>query len=211
MSRIFCIGKNYTAHIEELAQLGQPSDEQCVIFMKPSSCIVPAGQPIVLPRDRGAVHHEAELVVQLGNFGANGRRNIPVDAATGHVTHLTLGLDLTLRDLQTQLKQRGAPWEQAKAFDGAAPLGEWQAFDPHKDLQALDFSLHVNDTLRQHGQTRLMRYTVAHQIHILSQTWRLTDGDMLYTGTPAGVGPLQPGDRLRLASDAIGRFEWRCE
>lgn len=196
LQRIFCIGKNYTDHVSELAHLGHSADGDCVVFMKPVSCVVTAGHPIRLPRDRGAVHHEAELVLRLG--------------PKAQVTHFTLGLDLTLRELQTRLKNKGAPWELAKSFDHAAPLGEWRAYRG-EDLQALEFTCHVNGDLRQHGYTRDMLYSVARQIEILSQTWRLNDGDAIYTGTPKGVGPLTPGDRVALASAATGSFEWTCE
>ena len=202
IQRIFCIGRNYSEHIKEL---GNTPDEAFVVFMKPPSCIVPQGKPIALPRGRGSVHHEAELVVRLSGGGAG----IAESAALSHIDHITLGLDLTLRDLQNELKKKGSPWELAKAFDQAAPLGEWKPYHG-QDLQALEFSFHVNGALRQHGRTRDMLFSVARQIHILSKTWALADGDIIYTGTPAGVGPLQPGDRLVLESAEIGKFEWNC-
>lgn len=211
--RIFCIGKNYAEHVKELAHLGHAPDAapsasagslesssmtpagDCVVFMKPASCVVPAGQAITLPAGRGAIHHEAELVIRLG--------------AGGVVTHLTLGLDLTLRDLQTGLKNKGRPWELAKAFDHAAPLGEWTEYRG-QDLQALEFTCHVNGKLRQQGNTRDMLFPVARIIHILAQTWALQDGDVIFTGTPAGVGPLIPGDRITLEGTGLGRHEWHC-
>jgi len=202
IKRIFCIGRNYAAHIEEL---GNTPDEAFVLFMKPASCVVPVGQAVKLPRNRGSVHHEAELVVLLTGGGAD----IPEDQALSHISHITLGLDLTLRDLQNELKNKGSPWELAKAFDQAAPLGEWKPYHG-QDLQALEFTCHVNGTLRQHGRTRDMLFGVARQIHILSRSWALQDGDIVYTGTPSGVGPLLPGDRVSLESGEIGRFEWNC-
>ena len=205
VNRIFCIGKNYADHVAELAHLGHAPDGDCVIFMKPASAIVPEGQAIRLPRGRGSIHHEAELVVMLTGGGAD----IPVDEALAQVAGLTLGLDLTLRELQTTLKQKGAPWEIAKAFDGAAPLGDFKPF-LDQDLQALEFTCHVNGVLRQHGHTRDMLYSVARQISILSQTWALEPGDIIYTGTPKGVGPLKAGDSITLESASIGRFEWTC-
>jgi 2-keto-4-pentenoate hydratase/2-oxohepta-3-ene-1,7-dioic acid hydratase in catechol pathway len=203
--RIFCIGKNYAEHVAELAHLGHAADGDCVVFMKPASCIVPEGEPIVLPRDQGEVHHEAELVVML----TGGGRDIPEDEATSCIAGLTLGLDLTLRELQTTLKNKGKPWELAKAFDGAAPLGDFKPY-LDQDLQALEFTCHVNGVLRQHGRTAEMLYPVARQIHILSLTWALQPGDLIYTGTPKGVGPLRPGDRVELAAPQIGRFAWAC-
>ncbi len=205
VNRIFCIGKNYAGHVREMAHLAPSKDDDCVIFLKPSSCIVEEGEPIQLPRGRGAIHHEAELVVLL----TGGGRDIPVEEALECVAGLTLGLDLTLRDLQTELKNKGKPWELAKAFDGAAPLGDFKPF-LEQDLQALEFTCHVNGKLRQRGHTRDMMYSVARQIHILSQTWSLEPDDVIYTGTPEGVGPLEPGDRVVLASPSLGSFNWRC-
>lgn len=206
INRIFCIGKNYAAHVEELAHLGHQPDGQCVIFMKPASSVVPAGKPISLPRKRGSIHHEAEMVVRLNGGGMN----VSLEQAIQHVSHVTLGLDLTLRDLQTTLKNEGKPWELAKGFDGAAPLGDWSKY-AGQDLQALEFQFEVNGERRQHGHTRDMLFSVARQIQILSQTWALTEGDIIFTGTPAGVGPLNPGDKLSLHGADLGRHQWTCE
>lgn len=202
VNRIFCIGRNYAEHVREL---GNAPDEACLVFMKPATCVVPAGKPIVLPRDRGGVHHEAELVVMLTGGGAD----IAVERALDPVGALTLGLDLTLRDLQGELKKKGAPWELAKAFDGAAPLGDWTPYHG-QDLQALEFTCDVNGTRRQAGHTKDMLFPVARLIHLLSRTWALQRGDIIFTGTPAGVGPLLPGDRVTLAGPGLGRFEWSC-
>lgn len=205
VERIFCIGKNYADHVAELAHLGHAADGDCVVFMKPPSAILEEGSPIVLPRGLGSVHHEAELVVLL----TGGGRDIPEEDALSCVAGLTLGLDLTLRDLQTALKNKGKPWELSKAFDGAAVLGDFRPY-LDQDLQDLEFTLHVNGQLRQHGRTGEMLYSVARQIQILSQTWALLPGDIIYTGTPAGVAALEPGDRVELASPSIGRFTWSC-
>ncbi len=205
VNRIFCIGKNYADHVAELAHLGHQPDGECVVFMKPASCIVPVGEPIVLPRNAGSIHHEAELVVLL----TGGGRDIAEQEALDCVAGITLGLDLTLRDLQTQLKNKGKPWELAKAFDGAAPLGEFQPF-LDQDLQALSFTCHVNGVLRQTGNTAHMLYSVARQVSILSQTWALLPGDAIYTGTPAGVGPLLAGDEIVLEGPGLGQYQWSC-
>ncbi len=177
--------------------------------MKPATCVVPEGEPIVLPKGVGEIHHEAELAVLL----TGGGRDIPAEEATQHIAGVTLGLDLTLRDLQTELKKGGKPWELAKAFDGAAPLGDFKPF-LEQDLQALEFTFHVNGQLRQHGRTVEMLYSVARQIHILRQTWTLLPGERIYTGTPRGVGPLVPGDEVVLeglgTSRWLGRYRWRC-
>lgn len=204
--RIFCIGKNYADHVAEMAPLGDAPDGDCVIFMKPASAIVPVGEPIRIPHGVGSLHHEAELVVLL----TGGGRDIPTEESLDCVAGLTLGLDLTLRDLQTRLKQGGKPWELAKSFDGSAPLGDFRPF-LDQDLQSLEFTLHVNGALRQHARTADMLFPVARQIAILSRSWALAPGDAIYTGTPAGVAPLVAGDHCVLESAAIGRFEWTCE
>lgn len=205
VERIFCIGKNYAEHVEELAHLGHAPDGECVVFMKPRTSVVPAGEAIDLPRGRGGVHHEAELVVLL----TGGGRDIPEERALENVAAVTLGLDLTLRELQTRLKDQGKPWELSKAFDASAPLGDFKPY-LDQDLQQLEFKFYVNGQLRQHGETRKMLYPVARQIHILSQSWALLPGDAIYTGTPKGVGPLLPGDKLLLEGAGLGRYEWSC-
>lgn len=206
VNRIFCIGKNYADHVKELAHLGHAPDGDCVVFMKPTSAIVEEGQPLRLPHGKGAVHHEAELVVML----TGGGRDIPEAEAIESVAGITLGLDLTLRDLQTTLKDKGKPWELAKGFDGSAPLGDFKPY-LDQDLQALEFTCHVNGELRQHAQTRHMLFPVARQIHLLSQTWSLEPGDIIFTGTPKGVGPLMAGDQVVLSGPGLGRYSWSCE
>lgn len=203
VERIFCIGRNYADHIQEL---GNAPDSACLVFMKPASSIVPPGEPIQLPRGRGAVHQETELVVLL----TGGGRDIPETEAMEYVAGITLGLDLTLRDLQDQLKHKGAPWELAKAFDHAAPLGDWRPY-LQQDLQSIQFSCQINGETRQSGDTAHMLFPVARLIHILSRSWALQPGDAIFTGTPKGVGPLQPGDRIVLKSPSIGQFEWNCQ
>lgn len=188
--RVFCIGRNYAEHVKEL---GNALDGDCVVFMKPASSLVPANGVVLLPRGRGAVHHEAELVLRLDASGA-------VDA-------ITLGLDLTLREVQAQLKKKGQPWELAKSFDGAAPIGLWQPYDG-RDLQDLTFTLTVNGETRQRGHTKDMLYPCARILAILAQTWRPEAGDIIYTGTPAGVAALASGDRAVLEGPGLGRHEW---
>lgn len=202
--RIFCIGRNYVAHIEEL---GHPNDGDCVVFMKPPTCLVDPGEVLRLPRNRGAVHHEAELVVQLSGGGAQ----ISEAVALEHVSGITLGLDLTLRDEQNRLRADGKPWELAKAFDQAAPMGELRGLTRDDDLTDFRFECLVNGQTRQQGNTTKMLFPVARIIHILSQTWALEAGDLIYTGTPEGVGPLQAGDEITLAGDGLGPFTWLVE
>lgn len=199
--RIFCIGRNYAAHIREL---GHPEDGDCVVFMKPASCLVAAGRPLNLPTDRGSVHHEAELVVRVGIGG----RDIAEADARHHIDALTLGLDLTLRDEQTRLREAGKPWELAKAFDGAAPIGALRALTDADDLTDLRFTCHVNGELRQDGHTALMLFGIERVIAIVSTTWTLQPGDLIFTGTPAGVGPLAAGDTVTLAGAGAQAVTW---
>jgi 2-keto-4-pentenoate hydratase/2-oxohepta-3-ene-1,7-dioic acid hydratase in catechol pathway len=199
--RIFCIGRNYAEHIREL---GEPDARQCVVFMKPHTSLVPAGGPVAIPTDRGAVHHELELVVQVGREGWR----IPADRAREHIAAITLGIDLTLRELQAQLKQSASPWELCKAFDHSAPIGALKPLRDDLDLDAIELQLRVNGERRQSGHTRDMLFPIPRLIEILSRTWRLLPGDLVYTGTPSGVGPLVPGDVVEVESPQIGRFSW---
>ena len=203
--RIFCVGRNYAEHAKELGNVMPAAGATPIIFMKPATSLVKGGT-LSLPKGVGAVHHEMELVVALGRGG----NDIAESAALGFVAGATLGLDLTLRDEQARLKQVGHPWELAKAFDDAAALGN---FTPAAglDLQALEMLCTVNGQVRQHGNTRDMLFPVAAIIAFLSTRWRLLPGDLIYTGTPAGVGPLRPADRIEISSISLGTFGWDCK
>jgi len=203
VTRIFCIGRNYAEHAKEMGNALPPEP---VVFMKPATSLVLEGAPLVLPKGRGAVHHETELVLAVGREGGD---IVPADALR-HVTGVTLGLDLTLREVQARLKQAGAPWELAKAFDGSAALGRLHPWPAAFDPQALDLRCTVNGTLRQQGNTRDMLFPIAAIIAFLSRHWRLLPGDLIYTGTPAGVGPLVAGDHIEVFCPELGRFAWDC-
>ncbi|HSC46766.1 MAG TPA: fumarylacetoacetate hydrolase family protein [Gammaproteobacteria bacterium] len=203
VTRIFCIGRNYAEHAKEMGNALPPEP---VVFMKPATSLVPEGAPLVLPKGRGAVHHEMELVLAVGREG----RDISPADALGFMTGVTLGLDLTLREVQARLKQAGAPWELAKAFDGSAAVGRLHPYPAAFDPQALDIRCTVNGVLRQQGNTRDMLFPIAAILSFLSRHWRLLPGDLVYTGTPAGVGPLVPGDRVEISSPPLGRFAWEC-
>ena len=204
--RIFCVGRNYAEHAKELGNLMPAAGAIPIIFMKPVTSIVNLGAPLILPRGVGAVHHELELVLALGAGGTD----IEAGSALKHVAGATLGLDLTLRDEQARLKQAGSPWELAKAFDGSAALGPFTPVPGAFDLQALDMLCTVNGQVRQKGNTRDMLFPVATIIAFLSTRWRLLPGDLIYTGTPAGVGPIRPADRIEISSPALGSFAWDC-
>lgn len=200
--RIFCIGRNYAKHIEELNN-SLPGQE-CVIFMKPASALVAPDEAVVLPENRGDIHHEAELVVEIGLGG----RDIQAHAAREHIRAVGLGLDLTLRSVQTELKHSGEPWERAKAFDGSAPLAPLVPLTDALDLSNLHFQLSVDGEVRQTGHTAHMLVGVEDLIAVISRNWHLLPGDLIYTGTPEGVGPIGPGQHLALSGDGLAAAEW---
>ncbi len=200
-SRIFCVGKNYRKHIKELKD---EDPEQPVIFMKAVSCIVLPQEKIALPVHGTCLHHEVELVVLIGQGG----RNIKETSARSHIAGLSLGVDLTLRDVQTSLKKKGLPWEIAKAFDQSAPLGTFVPLGDSTDLDDIAFSCEVNGALRQEGNSGQMIYSIPYIIEYLSDIWALQPGDLIYTGTPSGVGPLVSGDTIKIAGSGIGKFTW---
>ena len=199
-NRIFCIGKNYDKHIKELG--GKQVPEEPIVFMKPLCIIVSPGN-ICPPPYGNELHHEVELVLLIGKEG----KDIPESQALAQISDITLGLDLTLRDIQKQLKLKGLPWERAKSFEESAPLGIFKKYHDI-DLDNLTFSCAVNGDLRQNGNTGEMIFPVAKLISILSNWWTLKPGDIIYTGTPAGVAPLKPGDRIVVESPKIGSFSW---
>ncbi|MDE2024827.1 MAG: fumarylacetoacetate hydrolase family protein [Gammaproteobacteria bacterium] len=200
-ARVFCIGRNYAEHTKEM---GAPKSSEPVVFMKPATSLVREGEPLVLPKDQGSVHHEMELVVAIGREG----RDLLREQALDHVAGVTLGIDLTLRDLQAKLKQAGQPWERAKSFEGSAPIGTFIPWPAKFDIQGVEMRCSVNGALRQQGNTRDMLFPVAEIIAFLSRHWRLRSGDLIFTGTPAGVGPLVAGDRITVESLQIGDFSW---
>lgn len=192
VQNIFCIGRNYAAHI---AELGNKPAGQPVVFTKPTSAIRQVGQPIVLPSHSKDVHFETELVLLIGKGG----RAIAREDALSHIAAITVGLDLTARDLQTHAKQNGLPWDTGKGFDGAACLSPFVPFDSAQPLSAYTFGLQINGTQRQSGQVSQMIYPVDELIAYLSSIFTLQAGDIVFTGTPEGVGPLASGDHLQLS------------
>jgi 2-keto-4-pentenoate hydratase/2-oxohepta-3-ene-1,7-dioic acid hydratase in catechol pathway len=201
--RIFCIGKNYDEHIKELGGKDRPIEP--VVFMKPVSSIVTPEDLLFYPRYGAELHHEAEVVLLIGKEG----KDISEENAYSHIIGVTLGLDLTLRDVQSQLKKSGLPWELSKSFEQSAPLGHFKAFDPDFiDLEDLPFSCRVNGDLRQNGNTSDMIFPIKSLIKTLSGWWTLRPGDIIFTGTPSGVGPLRVGDKIEIQNSDIGSFSW---
>ncbi len=197
---IFCIGRNYADHV---AELGNAMEEEPVVFLKPAAALQAEGKPLVLPGFSQDVHFECELLVLIGRDADN----VGVAEALDYVAGYGIGLDLTARDVQSEVKAKGLPWTKAKGFRGAACVSHFvpaSALDP----LAARFTLHVNDVLRQQGDTTLMRFSVPFLVSYLSQLYGLRAGDILYTGTPAGVGQLQPGDRLALDLGVV-QAQWQ--
>lgn len=188
--KIICIGRNYRDHAMEL---GNDVPQEPVFFLKPTSACLYPGQLIRLNPLLGPIHHELELVVMLDSYA----KDVPESMALGLVASFTLGLDLTARDVQSELKAKGLPWEKAKAFDGSAVLGEIELpMTAATDLQRFVIELKVNGRTVQKGETRDMLFPVAKLISHVSHYITLEPGDLLFTGTPAGVGPIAHGDLL---------------
>jgi 2-keto-4-pentenoate hydratase/2-oxohepta-3-ene-1,7-dioic acid hydratase in catechol pathway len=189
--KVLCVGRNYARHAREL---GQAVPESPIWFWKPDSAIIGEGEPIVLPAGIGDVHHEVELAVRIGRDA----RRIDGAEALEHVDAFTVANDVTARDLQQQAKAKGEPWARAKGFDTFLPLGAWQPFRVRDgvDLQALDLHLAVDGQVRQAGSTSDMVWSVAALLAKASTWTTMRAGDILLTGTPEGVGPMRPGQKV---------------
>ena len=201
VSNIFCIGRNYAAHV---AELGNQLEEEPLVFLKPTSALSLSGQDIVLPAYSSDVHHECELVLLIGKGG----NDIPAADALSHIAGVGIGLDLTARDVQSEAKQGGKPWTKAKGFRHAACVSEFVGSSRLDLSQPFTFSLQVNGDVRQQGDTSLMLYPLATIINYLSETYGLTAGDLIYTGTPQGVAALHAGDVLHLQLDGAVSADW---
>ncbi|MBT8305839.1 MAG: fumarylacetoacetate hydrolase family protein [Maribacter sp.] len=187
--KLICIGRNYTAHIEELKN-ERPKNP--VVFIKPDSAILPKEQDFYIPDFTKEVHYEVEVLVKICKVG----KHIDTRYAHKYYNEVSLGIDFTARDLQSELKQQGLPWEKAKGFDGSAVIGKWLPKTNFKDLNSLSFSLYKNDKLVQNGNTSLMLWKIDELIAYVSQFFTLKKGDILFTGTPSGVGQIVTNDYL---------------
>ncbi len=188
--KLICIGRNYTEHIEELEN-EKPTDP--VIFLKPDTAILLKKQPFFIPEFSNDVHHEVELLVKINRVG----KYIDRKFADKYYNEIGLGIDFTARDLQRELKEKGLPWEKAKAFDGSAVIGEWLAKDNFEDVDNIDFSIHKNDVIVQQGNTSHMLWKIDEIIEYVSKYFTLKIGDVIFTGTPAGVGKVVANDKLK--------------
>ncbi|GAA4383006.1 fumarylacetoacetate hydrolase family protein [Hymenobacter koreensis] len=188
--KILCIGRNYAEHIAELKN--EVPDEP-VIFLKPDTALLQRNQPFFYPDFTQDIHHEVELVLRVSKNG----RHIEEKFAHTYFDAIGLGLDLTARDLQSKLKSKGLPWELAKGFDGSAPLSNtFKDVSEFADLKNINFRLDVNGETRQQGNSGLMLHDFSKIISYVSRFITLKMGDLIFTGTPSGVGPIRVGDRL---------------
>lgn len=189
--KIIAVGMNYAAHNQELGHTVILPKEP-VIFMKPDSALLKDGKPFFIPDFSKEVHYETELVVRINRLG----KNIAQRFANRYYDAVTVGIDFTARDLQRELRSVGNPWEISKGFDNSAAIGHFIPVDKFADIQNLNFHLDINDNTVQQGNTKDMLFRVDQIIEYISQFFTLKIGDLLFTGTPVGVGPVKVGDHL---------------
>lgn len=187
--KIICIGRNYVEHVAELNN--QQADEP-VVFLKPDTAILPKDSPFYIPDFSQEIHHEIELIVKINKVG----KYINPKFAHKYYDEIGLGIDFTARDLQKKLKEKGLPWEIAKAFDGSAVIGSFISKKNLSSTENINFELKINDKVVQKGTTSQMIWKIDELIAYVSQFFTLKTGDVLFTGTPAGVGKVNLGDKL---------------
>ena len=187
--KIICIGMNYRKHAIEM---GRPFPSEPVVFMKPDSSILRKNKPFFLPDFSSEIHYEVEVVVKISKLG----KSISPKFASRYYDEITAGIDITARDLQTRLSKSMLPWEISKGFDGAAPLGRFIPVSSAGDAENLDFRLEINDKIVQQSNTSDMIFSINEIVSYVSGFFTLKTGDLIFTGTPSGVGPLRRNDHL---------------
>lgn len=200
VGKLVCVGRNYREHIREL---GNEMPEKPVLFMKPATSIIQTGEQIVIPSYSHDCHHEVELAILIGRQASRLRE----DEVFTHIAGYGVAIDLTLRDVQSELKKKGLPWEIAKAFDTSCPLSGFVPARQVANPQNLRLILSVNDQLRQDATTALMLRPIAQLLHEITEIFTLEAGDIVLTGTPAGVGPLTSGDRVHAEVEGIAALD----
>ena len=185
--KIICVGRNYADHAKEL---GNSTPKEPVIFCKPDSAILQPRNPFVIPPWTKEVHHELELIMRIGKVG----KYIEPKYALSYVDSISVGIDFTARDIQSELKKAGLPWEKAKGFDGSAAIGKWIKGSPNK--KNYEIQLLKNNDLVQKGNTRDFIFSIEELICHVSQFFTLKSGDIIFTGTPSGVASVEAGDEL---------------
>ncbi len=201
VGKIVAVGQNYQDHITEMKS---ERPESPVLFLKPATSILNPGQQIILPDYSNDVHHELELALLVGQTA----RSISADNWADYIAGVGIALDLTLRDLQGAAKKKGLPWSVAKGFDGACPLSDFVPLDEAGDIQNLQMELQVNDQVRQKGSTSQMIFTIPELLSHISKIFTLEPGDIVLTGTPAGVSALNHGDRINASISGVGQISF---
>lgn len=199
--KIICVGRNYAAHA---AELKNEIPENPVIFMKPDTALVKNNAPVYYPDFTEDLHYEVELVVRISKMG----KHIEEKFASKYYDEFGLGIDFTARDIQSELKQKGLPWERAKAFDQSAVIGEFWPIDEFNDHEDISFELLKNNEVVQRGNTSDMLFGIDRLVSNVSQICTLKVGDLIFTGTPSGVGPVKRGDSLRGVLNANVSFDF---
>lgn len=194
--KVVCVGRNYMDHIREL---NNDVPDKPLLFIKPSTSLQPFADEIVIPVGQGECHNELEVAVLIKERLSQASAEQAQAAIWGY----GLALDLTLRDIQSDLKAKGQPWERAKAFDGSCPVSGFVPATDIADINNIDFSLWVNQSVRQQGNTEMMIHPILQLICEISRSFTLLPGDLVLTGTPKGVGPLNAGDRLEAALEGV--------
>jgi len=187
--KIICFGLNYRSHAVEM---GRPFPAEPVVFLKPDSSIIKKNKPFFLPDFSNDIQYEVEVVIKISRLG----KGISPEFAHRYYDEVTTGIDITARDLQTRLSKERLPWEISKCFDGAAPIGEFIPVSSFKDINNLDFRLEINGSIVQQSNTSDMIFGIAELVSYVSKFFTLKTGDLIFTGTPSGVGPLKRNDNL---------------
>ena len=187
--KIICVGRNYADHIKEL---DNQRPEEPVLFMKPDSAVILKNNPFIIPTFSSDIHYEVEVLVKINKIG----KHISREFASDYYEEIGLGIDFTARDLQAKLKEKGLPWERAKGFDGSAMIGQFVHKQTLGDLENLNFSLQKNEEIVQKGNTADMLWKIDALIEYISKYFTLKIGDIIFIGTPSGVGPVTHGDQL---------------
>ena len=188
--KIICVGRNYTDHIKELDNK-KPKDP--VLFLKPQTAIINKGQPFFIPSFSNEIHYELEVIIKINRLG----RFIEKKFSHKYYDEIGLGIDFTARDVQLELKNKGLPWEKAKAFDGSCLIGDWKNKKDFNNIDNIDFRLTKNDEIVQNSNTSLMLWKIDELIEYISKFFTLKIGDVIFTGTPSGVGKVQLNDKLK--------------
>lgn len=200
--KILAIGRNYAEHI---AELNNERPDEPVIFTKPDTAILKNNQPFYYPDFSKDIHHEVELVLKISKVG----KNIQEKFAHKYYDEIGIGIDFTARDLQQKAKEKGLPWAIAKGFNGSAPISEFQSISNFKNLNDINFSLTIDGETKQRGNTKLMLFSFDYMISYLSKFFTLKKGDLIFTGTPSGVGPVKIGNKIAayINDDKLLEFE----